>query len=101
MTITATTVNDYMESAIDAIGDADWPSALTYLRKAWAGLIALPDSGNPNSYSMTWNRESIKDLIAECEAKYRESNAPNGGLRFVKLNPTRVSAPDSTSGASY
>lgn len=62
---TAADVNTYVDAAIIAIGQADWATAATKLRQAWAALVGIPDSELKDDTSLRYDRSAIKDLIRD------------------------------------
>lgn len=94
MSITASTVQGYCESAITSIGSGDYAGALTSLMQAKAALVALPDSEHAQS-RLEWDREAIDALMAECHrAQGAALRAAHGG---VGLQTTKLSWAEPTS----
>ena len=62
---TAADVNTYVDAAIVAIGQADWATAATKLRQAWAALVGIPDSTLKDDTEMRYDRSAIRELILD------------------------------------
>ena len=88
MTISRSTVEGYLESAITSMGTGDWTSAMNSLLQAETALIGLPDSEHGQA-KMQWRTdiESLKKSVRD-----RENTAANtnqGTFQITKLDIIR------------
>lgn len=58
----------YRTAAIAAIGDEDYATALTHLRKCKAMIALMPDS-EFDGQSLAWHAQQIDSLIADMKAE--------------------------------
>lgn len=58
----AASLNQLVDEAVTAIGNADWSGARSKLLQAKATLVAIPD-GQQGPDSLSWDRDAIDELL--------------------------------------
>lgn len=81
-TITASTVNGYVEEAIVLMAAGSYAEAKIKLLAAQAGLSIIPD-GRQGESEMKFDRRAIQELLTNIDKAY----ASTTGLQFTKIQP--------------
>ena len=81
------TLNTYRDAAVTALAAGQYATALTNLRAAKALLATMPDT-RKGEESMTWDREGIDRLIADCQ----RGQAAAAGVQRARTTYTRPTA---------
>lgn len=94
--MSAATINTLGDSAVTAIADGDYATALSLLRRAQVLLSIKPDSQGAG-INLRWDRLAIDKAIAQCERAQASDvglGSAAGVMQYQKITYISPSAED-------